>query len=811
MGTIFVREASNYCYLEVLRHTQWVQQVDRTTIIQDFTNGLEYIKMEATVKLSTYSVLPLRSAVFGLIDERKAKRSVVRNLLECDEAMRRTDPRHIHPRSHKLYSPSGARSQVVAWIGGTPLEDAPEVRRWRAMARFALALETSVETRHARLHGDTRNAPNHGGCHASLYQRKNHLESECLQVPDELNKLVSCIEKTRSPKLVATSLGLHSHAVLLPYLEPSGELRQDVPLKYVSQVIYRTDSHTQNLDLPDFDQFEGPPPPGQSPPPPPSLPPGPAPAHGGVPPGSHGCSGLPGSSSWPSGGSGSAGSPPPASHAVVALPPPQASTEEWDPTLEADANALPQVPIAAGDTMDPGDFALAAMGGGQQDIDVAPSCSQIDNVLERHAFEYFKHIAKVGDHWFSINTQPRGGDDATCVFANFKDDLVPKNLGMTASLQDELLAACKDHEREFVEDVIASYQDVDMDFEDDTGGEGAKTSSPQAWPEAPAEANVERCVHTFFRAHRGNPKDLKRPAVDLRLSRTDGIAVSTNAIKHIDRENQLVKLSTQPEGGTESLKLLVANPRLSSMLKWEIDPIGFQLSGQPFCPDVSKAIHHLFKTGLLESQKSLSIADSEESRSVLHGLRKLAECNIVKCVSDDDNVSTWEASEASLELDVSSSVGNPCRALKPRPGVALENQMVHELVLHLENLGWCKEVWSSAGEPPCLKLATVQPKVIYFKNNAKTVLRQYVLALANHDELRKRGRRKSDTFRKWNIIMGYSGSHLQADDLQRLPLRTTQALRMTKFPWPLRMRVAVDVEEAGAGATKLPWPLQTET
>mgnify|MGYP003312389405 CR=1 FL=1 len=54
----------------------------------------------------------------------------------------------------------------------------------------------------------------------------------------------------------------------------------------------------------------------------------------------------------------------------------------------------------------------------------------------------------------------------------------------------------------------------------------------------------------------GNPKDLK-PAVDLRLSRTDGIAVSTNAVKHIDRENKLVKLSTQPEGGTESLNCLL--------------------------------------------------------------------------------------------------------------------------------------------------------------------------------------------------------------------------------------------------------------
>ena len=133
-------------------------------------------------------------------------------------------------------------------------------------------------------------------------------------------------------------------------------------------------------------------------------------------------------------------------------------------------------------------------------------------------------------------------------------------------------------------------------------------------------------------------------------------------------------------------------------------------------PRCFKGHHHLFKTGCW-SRGIIEHCNSEESRSVLNGLRKLAECNVVKCVATM-TMYRRGAAEASLELDVS-SVGSPCRALKPRPGVALENRMVHEWCVIWKVWGGAKKFGQVQANPASVSaveqrcISRIMPKLYY--------------------------------------------------------------------------------------------------
>ncbi|CAE7345990.1 unnamed protein product [Symbiodinium microadriaticum] len=219
---------------------------DRTRLLLDWSAMKVHMRMQFSLKLSPWNHLPLSSLGLGHWDQSVAQRMLWDSLVEWEnlsEEQRETS----HPHSRRLFR--DLRTEVLAFIRSEPSDRWPSLELLRARAAFTPVLEQSIERRHAILHQHLKCAPHHSAPFVSLCERKD----EVIEVVSngEAEKLAQYCEKTRSPSLVATALGLTLHEEFAPHLDAvTGTLSVSIPHTLVASVVYRCDLRTQYKVLP---------------------------------------------------------------------------------------------------------------------------------------------------------------------------------------------------------------------------------------------------------------------------------------------------------------------------------------------------------------------------------------------------------------------------------------------------------------------------------------------------------------------------------------------------------------------------------
>jgi hypothetical protein len=234
---------------------------------------------------------------------------------------------------------------------------------------------------------------------------------------------------------------------------------------------------------------------------------------------------------------------------------------------------------------------------------------------------------------------------------------------------------------------------------------------------------------------RGNPLQLKRPVCDINLNfGGGGMAVALSKVTKVDVDCKTIDVDIKPVGGAYSSAIMNRSHKIFKMFEWKKHPLSLSINGYPRVAAVSSALHALFDVGAHEEEGNYLHIDetTEEITPVLEGLRLLQGYNMVtKCTPEGSDVSSWHLRQlADDRLSVGATLIDPQYAVRPREGLEVADMTVFELICHLRDKGWGREVWLENGYPPPFKVLRQIPKTWWIKRNTKTVSRAYLLALA---------------------------------------------------------------------------------
>ena len=234
-------------------HCGGLPQASRDRLVDSFERGKQIIELQLRFKLSAWKMLPLRVLGLGHFDLQKARRCMLRCLMQFSAA---TDEERAVMHDTTVCLLQGLRRDLVRFIRGGDLS--PALQRFADAFTFVPILETSVERLHAMVAQRVRIAHNHSPYYVSLSLRRSEILAFHAHNAAELADQCS---RSQSQVAAVQAFGLQWHPSFEPYRlhEPRGPRREMLdkclPFSLAASVIYRCDLKTQFRALPAVEFF----------------------------------------------------------------------------------------------------------------------------------------------------------------------------------------------------------------------------------------------------------------------------------------------------------------------------------------------------------------------------------------------------------------------------------------------------------------------------------------------------------------------------------------------------------------------------
>ena len=232
----------------VLRHCTQLTANERATVLADFEIGKNVILLHMQVKMSPWTVLPLKLCGMSHHDSDIARRCMVICLAQWERASAQQKQR-MHALCHTMLSRAHPlRRQVIRFIQGVPLEQLPALTPYVNALGFIPNIEIGVERLHAFVSQRVKTSHHHSPAYVSILLRRDELIRTHATECNEFAKACSLVPNHVA---VVEQLNLQNHPSFAGhYGNGRRVLENTVPFSLVNKVVYRCDLPTQFRDLP---------------------------------------------------------------------------------------------------------------------------------------------------------------------------------------------------------------------------------------------------------------------------------------------------------------------------------------------------------------------------------------------------------------------------------------------------------------------------------------------------------------------------------------------------------------------------------
>lgn len=240
-----INELVEHCTSDVLLACSSVSAEQREKVVNDFTLGVDYIRMTLDVKLGHWATLPWLLAALSLPEPSVQHKAIAQRAIEEFDKLPAI-PIHHHQLTWQILNPSSTlRSQLEAVAQGALLASLPGLASEVARLSFVPVVERIVEGAHSLVHRHT-GYRKISGAYVSCSHRLPEMEA-ILDTDDGLENFCAAFEQLRKPRQLAKKFRLQDHPLWLELTSKPPKQQSGVQ-KLLKSIVYSTDAHTMYVD-----------------------------------------------------------------------------------------------------------------------------------------------------------------------------------------------------------------------------------------------------------------------------------------------------------------------------------------------------------------------------------------------------------------------------------------------------------------------------------------------------------------------------------------------------------------------------------